>query len=318
MNVGDKVRMMRGTEEGIVTRIVDNKLIEIEIEDGFQIPVLKSEVVVVAAEETDFFEKREPAKKAEPEKPAQTTKTEAGIFLAFKPLNDRVMAAYLINNSGYSLPYALYEERKGAFSGIRTGVLSDKSYEKAGEYQTREFDRWPVFVLQAIRFSDLDRQDLLPPLQKRLSLKAGNFFRNKRMNAQLGAEAHTFRLDTEKTTAVSADALKQAIEDRQSPSVNYAPEEASSLVDLHAEKLGDTIAGLPQNQILREQLNKFEQALDAAIANGLAEVTFIHGVGNGTLRHAIHKHLSKRSDILNFKDARKEKFGYGATLVRLK
>lgn len=318
MNVGDKVRMMRGTEEGIVTRIVDNKLIEIEIEDGFQIPVLKSEVVVVAAEETDFFEKQEAQKKAEPELPARAAKTEAGIFLAFKPLNDRVMAAYLINNSGFSLPYALYEERKGAFSGVRSGLLGDQKFDKISEYQTREFDRWPVFVLQAIRFSDLDRQDLLPPLQKRLSLKASNFFRNKRMNTQLGAEAHTFRLDTEKNSPISAEALKQAIEEKQSPTVTYAPQQAASVVDLHAEKLGNAIAGLPQNEILQEQLNAFEQALDAAIANGLAEVTFIHGVGNGTLRHAIHKHLSKRPDILNFKDARKEKFGYGATLVRLK
>ena len=60
MNVGDKVRMLRGKEEGIVTRIIDQKLIEIEIEDGFQIPVLKSEVVLVAQEEANFF-KREQA-----------------------------------------------------------------------------------------------------------------------------------------------------------------------------------------------------------------------------------------------------------------
>jgi dsDNA-specific endonuclease/ATPase MutS2 len=48
------------------------------------------------------------------------------------------------------------------------------------------------------------------------------------------------------------------------------------------------------------------------------EIIFIHGVGNGVLRTEIHKRLSKNKQVEYFKDAMKEKFGYGATLVKIK
>jgi dsDNA-specific endonuclease/ATPase MutS2 len=55
--------------------------------------------------------------------------------------------------------------------------------------------------------------------------------------------------------------------------------------------------------------------LDAAIVNQLPEITFIHGAGNGILKHELHKILSAHKKIKTFMDARKEKFGYGATKV---
>ena len=67
-----------------------------------------------------------------------------------------------------------------------------------------------------------------------------------------------------------------------------------------------------------DQLQTFEKALDAAIASGMNEITFIHGVGNGTLRHHIHKTISKHPQVRTFLDARKEKFGFGATEVVFK
>jgi dsDNA-specific endonuclease/ATPase MutS2 len=48
------------------------------------------------------------------------------------------------------------------------------------------------------------------------------------------------------------------------------------------------------------------------------EIIFIHGVGNGVLRNAIHKRLSGNKNVQYFEDAQKEKFGYGATKVRIK
>jgi len=47
-------------------------------------------------------------------------------------------------------------------------------------------------------------------------------------------------------------------------------------------------------------------------------VIFIHGVGNGTLRHMVHKKLSQYTNIKFYKDSMREKFGYGATLVKIK
>ena len=43
-------------------------------------------------------------------------------------------------------------------------------------------------------------------------------------------------------------------------------------------------------------------------------ITFIHGVGNGTLKEKLRKYLSQQKD-LSYREAQKEKFGYGAIEV---
>ena len=62
----------------------------------------------------------------------------------------------------------------------------------------------------------------------------------------------------------------------------------------------------------------FEQKLEQAVAVGADEITFIHGVGSGKLRQEVHRRLSQHPNVAYFKDAQKEKFGFGATLASLK
>jgi len=89
-------------------------------------------------------------------------------------------------------------------------------------------------------------------------------------------------------------------------------------IDLHIEKLKDNHQFLSSPTILNVQLDHFKKMLDAAIVHQLPEITFIHGTGNGILKHELHKLLSKNNKVQTFMDARKEKFGYGATKVVLK
>ena len=60
MNVGDRVRLLTGTEEGIITRLLDSELVEVAIDNDFTIPVLRREVVVVAQEEGKNFDRAAP------------------------------------------------------------------------------------------------------------------------------------------------------------------------------------------------------------------------------------------------------------------
>ena len=55
MNIGDKVRMLRAKEQGVITRFLSGNQVEIEIEDGFRIPVMQSELVVVSPMEAERF-----------------------------------------------------------------------------------------------------------------------------------------------------------------------------------------------------------------------------------------------------------------------
>ncbi|MNL66738.1 recombination and DNA strand exchange inhibitor protein [compost metagenome] len=90
------------------------------------------------------------------------------------------------------------------------------------------------------------------------------------------------------------------------------------MVDLHIEKLVSNHKSLSSDAILKKQLDIFESNLESAIANGMDEITFIHGAGSGALKNELHRRLGKNQHVQFFKDALKEKFGYGATLVKIK
>ncbi|MGB3619406.1 MAG: hypothetical protein WBA12_14915, partial [Catalinimonas sp.] len=109
MNIGDRVRLLKGTEEGILTRFLDERTVEVTVDD-FPIPVLRNEVVVVAGEEQRAFGPR----RVEPPARKLTTKVaprpavplrEVGVYLAFVPLNDRQLTLHLVNDTDLELLY---------------------------------------------------------------------------------------------------------------------------------------------------------------------------------------------------------------------
>ena len=126
-----------------------------------------------------------------------------------------------------------------------------------------------------------------------------------------------FQLDQNVTSPINKNELLKSINsNEQKEEIIIDSSEISNQIDLHANKL--QIGDRKENEILSYQLQVFERGLDNAIAFGLTDITFIHGVGNGVLRKQIHKILSNRKESFNYyKDAQKEKFGYGATYVKL-
>jgi hypothetical protein len=52
MNIGDKVRLVHGREEGVIYAFLPGNVVEIEIEDGFRIPVLRNEIVTISPVES--------------------------------------------------------------------------------------------------------------------------------------------------------------------------------------------------------------------------------------------------------------------------
>ena len=88
-------------------------------------------------------------------------------------------------------------------------------------------------------------------------------------------------------------------------------------IDLHIEKLSADHALMSNNEMLKLQMEIFEKNLNYAMATGMDEISFIHGIGNGVLKKEIHKYLSQLENIKYFQDTQKSRFGYAATLVRI-
>ena len=401
MNVGDRVRLLTGTEEGIVTRLLDSELVEVAIDNDFTIPVLRREVVVVAQEEGKNFDRSAPdlgpgqamgrnanASKKDrskharpasgPPRPAQPSLQEAlaavassgagmarpagpsggkqpaatkGLFLALVHQSPELLGITLINNTEADVLYTFGEETSARpYRTLAADKLGPKASTKPLSFlHLKDFETWPAVVFQLLP-TRLNGEAAYELLTKRQAFKASTFYSSQRPAPVIGKDAYLFQLDEKAAAAIAPEQLAQetpapapatpagvdaaALKAQLS---GDAPTKPAAVVaaatptpaapvlapphefDLHLEALRpDHKEELSNSAILRLQLDAFEDALSRALATNMHEIIFIHGMGNGVLRKELHRQLSRNKDIKFFEDARKEKFGFGATLVRLK
>ncbi len=319
IHIGDRVRLVHSKEEGIVTRFMANQVIEVEIEDGFRLPVMQREVVLVSAAEAVAFRDEQP--KTETlivNSSTRGVRADKGIFMAFVLLNDRELALYLVNNSDWDLPYTLTATQEKLHRGISGGLLKAKSSIKVQDFSINNFDNWGVFTFQCLYYAFGNAPEK-SPITRKLRLRADSFFKSKANAPILNKEAYLIQLDTEHSTvAITANDLKEKILEPKTEKMALPIAKPNEVIDLHIEKLTTNLIGLSNSEMLTIQLNAFQKNLDNAIASGMADITFIHGIGNGVLKTEIHRKLSKNQYVRHFEDAQKEKFGYGATKVKLK
>ncbi len=343
MNIGDKVRLLRGKEEGVITRFLDGDQVEMEIEDGFRIPVLRSQVVPVSPMETErvlrprLGERQATANAATiaaQRSVAAPVVANQGVYLAFVPQNDREVIPYLVNNTDWDLPFMVGDERNSTYRGLQTGVLKPKSSFKLNEtYLMATFENWPTLVLQLLWFR-AGAVALRPPMVKRLKCRADSFYKARTTVPVLNQAGHLYQMDQDDAAPIAAaptrpapkvispDELKAEML-KPKPQTQPAPvvrvERPSSVVDLHTEALLPNGVGQRSSaDLLAYQLDTFERAIENGVATGMNEITFIHGLGSGSLRQEIHRRLGKLPSVKFFEDAQKQKFGYGATKVTLR
>jgi len=313
MNIGDKVRMLRAKEQGVVTRFLSGNQVEIEIEDGFRIPVMRSELVVVSPLENERLVK--PAGILPQKSITPTIVSNHGVYLAFVPQNDREFALHLINNTDWELPYTFAEERGSLVNGLHNGVLRGKTQVKLNEiYVFSAFEDWPTFLIQVL-WSRGGRNAFRAPIVKRVKCRAQTFHSSKTVVPVLNQQGHLYQLDEEKEAAAVAATQAQArpvtvtpeqlkaemLKPKNGPAAQPVFERPSTVVDLHVESLLPKGQGDRSNaELLELQLKTFEKSLEEAIATGMNEITFIHGVGSGTLRAEIHRRLGRHPHVRFF------------------
>ncbi|MHA6247613.1 DUF2027 domain-containing protein [Pontibacter sp. CAU 1760] len=317
MNVGDRVRLMSGREEGIITRILENNIVEVAIDNDFTIPVARREVVVIAAEESKYLKNEEEDSKPLVKKViAAPVLAAQGIYLALAHQSDELLAVTVVNNSDHDVLFTSGEERDGKYRGLQNDKLAPKNTRIITHYHLKDFEKWPTLIIQFIQHRN-GSPNLYEPVTKKVQFRANSFYKSKKTAPVLNKEAYLFQLD-QKPVAVDPDKITEQLIDSAAQHENFKLKAPDHEVDLHIEKLQEDHSDMSNTAILKLQLEKFQDALDRALAANMHEIVFIHGAGNGVLRKEIQKILSRTSGIKFFEDARKEKFGYGATLVKLK
>ena len=104
---------------------------------------------------------------------------------------------------------------------------------------------------------------------------------------------------------------------QNSQATSMARRDAHMEVDLHIHELVDDQRGLPDRAKLAIQMDHFDRMMDIAKREKLRRIVFIHGVGQGVLRHQIRTSLDQHHPDCTYRDGDPRKYGSGATEVWL-
>lgn len=348
--VGDKVNFISSVGGGKVTKIIDTRMVMVEVEDGFEIPTLITDLVLdyrsqpqvshqqkvvdtvqkeIQAKELLEQERADAARKGELRRFAKEAEKE-GVYLAFIPHEQQwlltgAMDVVLVNHTPYEMLYTFTIKEEEKFVNVDYGQV-DKHEKVVIESISRDdLEYWLNGIVQAV-FTKEESDNVLLPLNAPFSLRPGRFFKEGSYAASgiLGEKAVMICLselvalksgdgDFAKIMkeGIGSQATKKELVKKESPIDKHRTAPGEATVDLHIGELVDNILGLSSHDMFRIQTDYFKKMLDSAIASEYTKVTFIHGVGNGVLKNAIIDELKNYKNTEN-RMASIAKFGVGA------
>ena len=348
VNIGDKVNFLNAVGGGKVTKIIDSRMVMVEIEEGFEVPCMISDLVldfraqpsmqqqVVDTVQKEIKEKEllqqqqeEDARHGGLRRFAKEAEKE-GVYLAFVPHEQQwlltgSMDVMLVNHTPFEMLYTFTIKEEDKFVNVDYGQL-DKYEKIVVETISREdLEYWCNGIIQAI-FTAETSDSVLLPLNAPFSIRANRFFKegSYQMSGVLGEKAVMISLsellalkhgdgDFSKMLkdGVGTQVPKKDLVNKEAPIDKHRTGLGEATVDLHIGELVDNIMGLSSHDMFNIQMDYFKKMLDSVIDAEYTKVTFIHGVGNGVLKNAIIEELKNYKNTEN-KMASVAKFGVGA------
>jgi hypothetical protein len=355
VKIGDKVRFLNSVGGGIVRKFRGNDQVIVEDEDGFEVPVLIRECVVVGDSEMQVHSSRrsplpsviqaavpqpkKPEPQPEVEKVTETIEGERlNIYLAYLPIEPAKVIqgngyeTYFINDSNYYLFFNYINRQNNSWISRYNGIVEPNTQIFLEEFGKEELNDLERICVQLIAFKKDKPYSLKNAISVELHLDTVKFYKQHCFmeNDFFDEDAMVYpivRQDIpEKELLISAAELQQAMqqkvhEDRRVPQtiVKKKVTDSSILeVDLHITELLDNTNGLSNADMLDYQLEKFHEVLAKYAANKGQKIVFIHGKGDGVLRKAIEKELKTKYKQYYYQDASFREYGFGATMVTIK
>jgi hypothetical protein len=231
---------------------------------------------------------------------------------------------YLINHTPTQLVYVVYRELPtGGVEARLSGQFKPWSQQILFSIKQSEFDDFSRFNVYCLPFEPV--QPKYPRVRVlEVRLKPKDALRKKTWNPYLRQQCIQLSLSRlAQDSEVSVDPARLATQlvgdggaTREAKERIVLQEAVSYEVDLHIEALkGGFGAALSPSEIVMVQLEEFEKALTRGLAQGLHRMVFIHGIGEGRLREAIHARLRKNPNVKGFRLEHYAPYKGGATSV---
>ncbi|MDR0574565.1 MAG: DUF2027 domain-containing protein [Tannerella sp.] len=331
LNIGDKVRFLNSVGGGRITAFHGKDQVLVEDENGFDVPVLISECVVVG-EADRRMESKEPEPYVPPvktipkdvavqqeiktPKPADYTFQETpqgerlNVNLVFLPVEPQAFMqtpfeTYLVNESNYFLFVNYMSCKNNSWTSRYHGIIEPDTKIFIEEFEKSDLSELEHICVQMIAFKDGKSYSLKNALSVELRLDTVKFYKLHcfTKNNFFDEDALVMPLvanDTpEKQMLVSATDIQEAMYGRKKevrrmpqPAVK-APKQGNNIIeiDLHINQLMETTSGMNNADMLNYQISKFHEVMKANSGKKGQKIVFIHGKGEGVLRTALEKEL---------------------------
>ena len=356
VKVGDTVRYLNAVGGGVVTKFQSKDIVLVLEDDGFETPVMVREVVVVPKTNAYNFPTEEKQSKEvqtqstsqnelqEEETPwemppytfNERDETEEGellnLYLAFVPkdikqLQTTAMECYIINDSNYYMQFQLLQGKE-EFTIYAQELIEPQTKLKLGDVEKTQLNDFQHIRVQAMAFKKRSFS-AKPAIDIAMQINPVRFFKLHTFteNDFFDEHAHLITLVENDVLdlgfQINAADLQKAMTTKELPQPKKQParkrkDEPILEVDLHAHELIDTTAGLSNGDILRLQMDKFHEVMQANLKNKGKKIVFIHGKGEGILRNELEKVLRQRYKYCYYQDASFQQYGYGATQVTIR
>ena len=276
-------------------------------------------------------------------------------YLAFVPHDEKMITntrfdSYLVNDSNYYLSFAYMMAEGASWSLIAQGEIEPNTkmfIEEFGREHLNELGKVGVTLIAYKRDKNFVWK---PSIDVQLRIDAVKFYKlhtfrenlffeqpallytlveNDKVARPLVVDAQQLKAEMyanpetsePSKTELNTEELVKRYNTDQSKSrrpKESKPKDDILVVDLHADAVLDTTAGMNATDILNYQLDVFRRTLEENKAKKGQKIVFIHGKGDGVLRHALIHELNYKYKKYPYQDASFQEYGYGATQVTIK
>ena len=357
MKIGDKVRFLSETGGGIVAGFQGKNIVLVEDEDGFQIPTPVTDVVVAndddystsrivenkkeksmsMAEDDDYDPADRPITFKAPVEERRGGDV-LSAYIAFVPISLQEITstrfeAYFVNDSNYYMHYCYMVAEGSSWQMKSIGEVEPNTKLFIEEFGREELNSMERISVQVIAYKR-DKHFLLKPavdVQLRIdtvkfyklhTFRENDFFEQPALIYTIIENDHAARPLVVDPKKLKQDMLSKIKSDShpssELASLKQADKNAPVVVDLHAGELLDSVAGMSPADILNYQIETFRRTLKEYEKQKGKKIVFIHGKGEGVLRHALVNDLRYRFKQYTYQDASFQEYGYGATQVTIK
>lgn len=262
-------------------------------------------------------------------------------YLAFVPMDPKALTssrfeAYFINDSNYYMHVA-YMVAEGAGWTLRyTGEVDPNTKMYIEEFGREDLSMMEHVAVQIIAYKrkktfiqkpvvDVDMRIDPVKFYKLHTFDENDFFEQKAYIITVienDQAARPLVVDAKKLKQEMMQKLHEDSRPKVSPArkaqESKQDKNAPLVVDLHADALLETTAGMSTSDILNYQLETARKTIREHEKEKGKKIIFIHGKGEGVLRHALINELRYRFKNMPYQDASFQEYGYGATQVTIK